>query len=955
MVATVLGVTTFVAILLTYTLIKAKQQHEREVRTTIENVAKLLDQNISDYAKMIDLGLQDIADHLEHDVAQQSREDINRLLADRTQRLSVAVDFRVTDETGAVIYGAGVGQGTNVSFGDRDFFIKHRDSPSGSMIVTNPIFGRVSKQWVISFSRRYNFPDGRFAGVIAAGVPVAYFSQLLANLDLGPNGIALLRDADTALIVRYPEVNNPGQQIGTKVFSSELKRLIESGSTTGTFHPAKTGDGIDRINTYRRLARPPFHLVIGMGSDDYLAEWRANVRNAAILVVGFLLAMAIVARVLWHFFSLALKASERSRLLLRSASDGIHILDVNGNVIEASDSFCRMLGYRRDQVIGMNVSRWDATMSEPELKAIVATQIERDELSVFETRHRRHDGTEFAVEVSGFSLELDGRRVLYNASRDITERNKAMEDLREAKSNAEAANLAKSRFLATMSHEIRTPMNGILGMAQLLLQGQDDPERNEYARTILVSGRSLMGLLNDILDLSKVEAGKFELESAVVDPGQLLYEIKLLFAETAAEKGLAIEAEWAGSDGQRYMSDPGRLRQMLSNLVGNASKFSSEGTIRILGKELERDDQGALLEFSVADTGIGVPEDKRDLLFKPFSQADSSVTRKYGGTGLGLSIVRSLATLLGGSAGFESEPGRGSRFWFRIRAGFVAKNENSRVPGRELLDRQREVDVPGALRGNVLVVEDNQTNRLVLKAMLKQSNLTCYYVEDGRQAVDFVFSEGVPDLILMDCQMPVMDGFEATRRIRQWEAERSRPRVPVVALTAGAFEDDQKRCFEAGMDDFLAKPVEMVKLRTTLAHWLSVARSETENSPTASISDQADVGLSVFDPRVFLSQLSNDMGLARTVMQAVTGDLPGYFDKFENAVAEGDWVETERQVHILKGLTAQVGGLRISRKLADLDRQLKLGEPTDLAIVADLRVDYSALSSALSAWVASAG
>ena len=383
-------------------------------------------------------------------------------------------------------------------------------------------------------------------------------------------------------------------------------------------------------------------------------------------------------------------------------------------------------------------------------------------------------------------------------------------EIEHSRAQAEAANVAKSQFLATISHEFRTPLNGILGTTELLLDSPLNPSQRRFAKTAHLSATALLALVDDVIDLSRIEAGKFTLRNTAFDLRALVDEAMDLMAAIARDKPIALDATLPPDLPAQLLGDPVRLRQLLVNLLHNGVKFTDRGSVRLTVVGLGRDAAGALrLRFEVRDTGPGIARDYLDSVFEAFTQADASTTRRHGGSGLGLAIAKDLAELMGGRLGVDSRIGEGSTFWFELGLQPAHQTPSPRPPPR--------IEI-GDLAAHVLLAEDDSVNQMVVEAMLTRLGCIVEVVPDG-QAACGAAAQRHYDLILMDCHMPVMDGFEATRRIRDDEFERERGHTPIVALTADALAGDRERCLESGMDDYMTKPVSSAMLASAVERW----------------------------------------------------------------------------------------------------------------------------------------
>jgi signal transduction histidine kinase/CheY-like chemotaxis protein len=426
-------------------------------------------------------------------------------------------------------------------------------------------------------------------------------------------------------------------------------------------------------------------------------------------------------------------------------------------------------------------------------------------------RHLIHDLQEANAKLQNHQnlLESKVKERTEELKRKNESLNGALDQVRRAKKAAEMANAAKSSFLASMSHEIRTPMNAILGMADILWETELSEDQARYVDVFRTAGEGLLEILDDILDLSKIEAGHLSLETTWFQLADVLDRICDVVRDKAEEKGLGLNCDTAPEVPGRINGDPTRLRQILLNLLGNAVKFTDTGSVALNVDLAAGDGESALLHFAITDTGVGVSGDKLGAIFDAFTQADSSTTRQFGGTGLGLAISKELVHMMGGRIWAESMPGKGSIFHFTARFGAAGGSEPAPPPPAPPAD---EDSLPPL---NILMFEDSRYNAFVTQTYLESTPCSLTVAEDGATGVE-LFKKGGWDLVLMDIQMPVMDGFEATRTIREWERTHGLDPVPVVAMTAFAMDEDARRCIRAGADAHLPKPVKKSTLFKTL-------------------------------------------------------------------------------------------------------------------------------------------
>lgn len=652
-------------------------------------------------------------------------------------------------------------------------------------------------------------------------------------------------------------------------------------STTGSDITVPIWSGKRKWGSLRVSFRP-------LSTDGTLGA----LRSGELRVIAFAAAVCLV--LYWLYLRRMLQRLDPSQVVparVRSALDtlaeGLLVLDGQGRIVLANQSLAALVGKSPDVLIGIDVTHlpWEsAANTTPPWQAVIESgkasrgvlMYLRDAESVLRT---------FSVNCSPVNGEDGISRGVLMSLDDVTQLQKNDAEMRKSKEEADAANRAKSDFLARMSHEIRTPLNAILGFADILRRGyeQSEAERREYVETIHSSGLHLLELINDILDLSKIEAGKLQVETCRCSPQRLISEVVSVMSVRAAQKGITLESAWEGEIPETIETDPTRLRQALTNLVGNAIKFTETGGVRVAARFLQS--SGACrLVINVADTGIGMTREVLDRIFDPFAQGDTSITRRFGGTGLGLSISRQIAEALGGGISVISAIGKGSTFTLTVDAGappgitgLSSQPVQAAAPKTETAESMVRFD---GVR--ILLADDGAPNRKLISLVLNRVGAIVDSAEDGQAAVEMAL-RGNYALILMDMQMPVMDGYTATSMLRKRGMK-----TPIIALTAHAMQGDEAKCVAAGCSGFLSKPIDMNLLLRTVADALGL--------PGASHSKLAiESSLPTSDPEF------------RQIVDEFIDRLRGQMDKVSQAWLQGDLEQLSSLAHWIRGSGGTAG------------------------------------------------
>jgi len=899
---------------------------ERQVMSAVEKIGILLGESANDYAPVME--------------GKRSRDrlavnlDLKRLMAFAPEAMTDSL--RVVDAQGRVVFNAGTTADLPaIDVSDRSYFLRQKSTPGSGLVVSEPLKARINGVWVLSLSRRINGSDGRFLGLMQAALPTDYFQSLFAELDTGKYGTVALLDTNRTLLARYPARPD---LVGTIIDSENLRAGLAGDAISGSYESDSRVDGTRRLFTYRKLDRLPYVVVIGRANAEFLEGWR---RKAVLYGAAYLgLSLALLS-----FLYLLQRHTEESRRLVNQVFDatreGIVLTDATGRIVNANAGFTAITGYSRAEAIGQSTAILRSGRHDNAFYDALWEKLGREGAWRGEIWNRRKSGEIYPqlLSISALRNRNDAVTHYIGVSSDITE-------LHQARLQAEAGNQAKSEFLATMSHEIRTPMNGVIGMTGLLLDTRLTEEQRIFAQTIRESSESLLSVINDILDFSKMEAGKLDFEETAFEIRPLVEGVIDILSPRVRGRDIDLTCLIPPGAGGVFQGDPGRLRQILLNLVGNAVKFTERGTISIVVAVKDTADGRALLTATVADSGIGIPEEAKSRLFGTFTQADASMARRFGGSGLGLAICKQIVDWMGGEIGFDSREGEGSTFWFT-------------VPLRRSDDLPSEMASGIELGGTrILVVDDTATNRDILRQQLEGWGATVIVFDSAPVAIEAVRHAQAAgerfDVAILDHLMPEMSGLDLAVLLRNDPATAS---LPLVMATSADLSTVRPRMEQLRIDEILVKPVRQSALLNALLRCLGRLPPDCAQTivpatdfPVAThplrilvaednaINQQVAVGL--------LAKLGHRADIADDGAEAVERVTTGDYDLvlMDMQMPRIDGLEATRQIRALPSAKAKVTIVAMTANAMEGDRTACLAagmddyisKPIDLRRLIDL-------------------